>query len=79
MAVSKPESVGLLQIFVYGTLKPGEENYQKYCAGKVVNSTRAVAQGKKAYWLTARKLAATSIILLILILLIIKLLFKLSI
>jgi gamma-glutamylcyclotransferase (GGCT)/AIG2-like uncharacterized protein YtfP len=36
----------VIKIFVYGTLKPGEENYQIYCAGKVVNTTRAVAQGK---------------------------------
>ncbi|WP_422614226.1 gamma-glutamylcyclotransferase family protein [Brasilonema bromeliae] len=36
----------MIKIFVYGTLKPGEENYQIYCAGKVVNTTRAVAQGK---------------------------------
>jgi gamma-glutamylcyclotransferase (GGCT)/AIG2-like uncharacterized protein YtfP len=36
----------VIKVFVYGTLKPGEENYQRYCAGKVVNTTRAVAQGK---------------------------------
>ncbi|WP_017316282.1 gamma-glutamylcyclotransferase family protein [Mastigocladopsis repens] len=35
-----------MKVFVYGTLKPGEENYQRYCAGQVVNATKAVAQGK---------------------------------
>ncbi len=36
----------MIKVFVYGTLKPGEENYPRYFAGKVVNTTRAVAQGK---------------------------------
>lgn len=36
----------MVKVFVYGTLKPGEENYSRYCAGKVINTTRAVAQGK---------------------------------
>ncbi len=36
----------MLKVFVYGTLKPGEENYPRYCAGKVVNTTKAIAQGK---------------------------------
>jgi len=35
-----------LRVFVYGTLKPGEANYQRYCAGKVVNAKRAVTIGK---------------------------------
>jgi gamma-glutamylcyclotransferase (GGCT)/AIG2-like uncharacterized protein YtfP len=35
-----------LRVFVYGTLKPGEANYQRYCAGKVVNAKRAVTLGK---------------------------------
>ncbi|NMG05868.1 gamma-glutamylcyclotransferase [Brasilonema sp. UFV-L1] len=35
----------MLKVFVYGTLKPGEKNYSRYCAGKVVNTVRAVAQG----------------------------------
>ena len=34
-----------LKVFVYGTLKPGEGNYQRYCAGKVVEAKRAIAQG----------------------------------
>lgn len=36
----------MVKVFVYGTLKPGEENYQRYCAGKVVETTKAIAQGK---------------------------------
>ena len=35
-----------LKIFVYGTLKPGETNYQRYCAGKVVEAKRAIAFGQ---------------------------------
>ncbi|ARV58139.1 hypothetical protein BZZ01_05360 [Nostocales cyanobacterium HT-58-2] len=46
MSESKVEPSDLLQIFVYGTLKPGEENYPAYCAGKVVNTTKAVVRGK---------------------------------
>lgn len=33
-------------MFVYGTLKPGEVNYQYYCAGKVLQVKRAIAFGK---------------------------------
>ncbi|BAY48287.1 hypothetical protein SAMD00079811_59080 [Scytonema sp. HK-05] len=36
----------MLKVFVYGTLKPGEANYQRYCAGNVVDTTKAIAQGK---------------------------------
>ncbi len=35
-----------LKIFVYGTLKPGEVNYQRYCAGKVVEEKRVIALGQ---------------------------------
>ena len=35
-----------LRVFVYGTLKPGEANYQRYCAGKLVNAQRAMVLGK---------------------------------
>ena len=35
----------MLKVFVYGTLKPGEINYQRLCAGKVVEEKRAIAQG----------------------------------
>jgi gamma-glutamylcyclotransferase (GGCT)/AIG2-like uncharacterized protein YtfP len=27
-----------MKVFVYGTLKPGECNYQRYCEGKVVDA-----------------------------------------
>lgn len=37
---------GLVRVFVYGTLKPGEANYQKYCADQVTNCQRAVTLGK---------------------------------
>ncbi|MFN6501655.1 MAG: gamma-glutamylcyclotransferase [Nostoc sp. DedQUE01] len=36
----------LVQVFVYGTLKPGEANYKRFCAGKVVDVKRAFVQGK---------------------------------
>ena len=36
----------LVRVFVYGTLKPGEANHKRYCAGKVVNVKRAFVQGK---------------------------------
>lgn len=35
-----------LNVFVYGTLKPGEANYQHYCAGKVVEEQKAIAFGQ---------------------------------
>jgi len=28
-----------IRVFVYGTLKPGEVNYQRYCEGKVIAAT----------------------------------------
>lgn len=37
---------GEVRVFVYGTLKPGEINYRRYCAGKVVDAQRAIAPGK---------------------------------
>ncbi|MBD2335384.1 gamma-glutamylcyclotransferase [Calothrix sp. FACHB-156] len=36
----------IFRVFVYGTLKPGEVNYKRYCAGKVVDVKRAIAPGK---------------------------------
>ncbi len=33
-------------IFVYGTLKPGESNYQRYCAAKVLSAKRVIALGQ---------------------------------
>ncbi|MBD2529392.1 gamma-glutamylcyclotransferase [Nostoc flagelliforme FACHB-838] len=46
MIESNIEFSDLIQVFVYGTLKPGETNYQKYCADKVVDVKRAFVQGK---------------------------------
>ncbi len=34
-----------IDIFVYGTLKPGEKNYQFYCEGKVIQETPAYTWG----------------------------------
>lgn len=36
----------LIKVFVYGTLKPGEENYPRYCDGKIIESRRAYTLGK---------------------------------
>jgi gamma-glutamylcyclotransferase (GGCT)/AIG2-like uncharacterized protein YtfP len=44
MACNK--SLDDLKVFVYGTLKPGEANYQYYCAGKVVEEKPAIAYGQ---------------------------------
>ncbi|MGF1512769.1 MAG: gamma-glutamylcyclotransferase [Elainellaceae cyanobacterium] len=32
-------------VFVYGTLKPGEANYARYCAGRVASQQPAIAPG----------------------------------
>ncbi|TAH29142.1 MAG: gamma-glutamylcyclotransferase, partial [Oscillatoriales cyanobacterium] len=32
-----------MKVFVYGTLKPGECNYLRYCEGKVVDALPAIA------------------------------------
>lgn len=36
----------LVNVFVYGTLKPGESNYQSYCAVDVIEAKRAIAFGQ---------------------------------
>ena len=36
----------LIQVFVYGTLKPGEANYQQFCADYVVTAQQAIALGQ---------------------------------
>ncbi|MBH8573626.1 gamma-glutamylcyclotransferase [Nostocaceae cyanobacterium CENA369] len=46
MTKSKAKFPGLVRVFVYGTLKPGEANYDRYCAGKVVDAQRAFAIGE---------------------------------
>ena len=38
-----------VQIFVYGTLKPGEINYQLLCQDTVLASHRAIARGHLYY------------------------------
>jgi gamma-glutamylcyclotransferase (GGCT)/AIG2-like uncharacterized protein YtfP len=35
-----------LRVFVYGTLKPGEVNYQRYCAGRTIEEKSAIAWGQ---------------------------------
>jgi gamma-glutamylcyclotransferase (GGCT)/AIG2-like uncharacterized protein YtfP len=35
-----------VSVFVYGTLKPGEVNYQRYCLGKVIEEKPTIAFGK---------------------------------
>jgi gamma-glutamylcyclotransferase (GGCT)/AIG2-like uncharacterized protein YtfP len=35
-----------VKVFVYGTLKPGEINYDRYCVGKVVQEKPAIAYGQ---------------------------------
>jgi gamma-glutamylcyclotransferase (GGCT)/AIG2-like uncharacterized protein YtfP len=34
-----------IRVFVYGTLKPGEANYQNYCQGQVISSIEAYTFG----------------------------------
>jgi gamma-glutamylcyclotransferase (GGCT)/AIG2-like uncharacterized protein YtfP len=36
----------VVKVFVYGTLKPGEQNYPTYCAGKVLETKPAYALGE---------------------------------
>ena len=36
----------LTKVFVYGTLKPGEANYQQFCAKYVVAARQAIALGE---------------------------------
>ncbi len=35
-----------IDVFVYGTLKPGECNYQRYCQGRVLAQRPALSRGK---------------------------------
>jgi gamma-glutamylcyclotransferase (GGCT)/AIG2-like uncharacterized protein YtfP len=37
--------VDLIRVFVYGTLKPGECNFEQYCADRVVATQAAIAYG----------------------------------
>jgi gamma-glutamylcyclotransferase (GGCT)/AIG2-like uncharacterized protein YtfP len=36
----------MLRVFVYGTLKPGQGNYARYCSDRVLSSQEAQVQGK---------------------------------
>ena len=42
----KQKKSGLLRVFVYGTLKPGEANYELYCASDVVEAKKAWVRGE---------------------------------
>ncbi|WP_392532919.1 gamma-glutamylcyclotransferase [Nostoc sp. C117] len=46
MVESQIKFSDLVRVFVYGTLKPGEVNYKRFCADKVVDVKRAFVQGK---------------------------------
>lgn len=35
-----------IRVFVYGTLKPGERNFDRYCAAKVVEMQEAIGFGQ---------------------------------
>jgi len=37
---------GRVRVFVYGTLKPGEINYQRYCTNQVVEAQKATTLGQ---------------------------------
>ncbi|MEO0838249.1 MAG: gamma-glutamylcyclotransferase [Cyanobacteria bacterium J06643_5] len=43
MSTKNPD---LLRVFVYGTLKPGEANYEFYCASEVVEAKKAWTRGE---------------------------------
>ena len=40
------KAADLLWVFVYGTLKPGEANYEFYCASDVVDAKKAWVRGQ---------------------------------
>ena len=44
--MTSPQSATPCQVFVYGTLKPNETNYDQYCAGKVITQQQAIAYGE---------------------------------
>ncbi|MEH2275620.1 MAG: gamma-glutamylcyclotransferase [Nostoc sp.] len=46
MVESNIQFSDLVRVFVYGTLKPGEANYKKYCADKIIDVKKAFVQGK---------------------------------
>ncbi|MBE9216047.1 gamma-glutamylcyclotransferase [Plectonema cf. radiosum LEGE 06105] len=42
----KQKNSELLQVFVYGTLKPGEAYYECYCSNQIINATKAYVRGE---------------------------------
>ncbi|MEB3217962.1 MAG: gamma-glutamylcyclotransferase [Nostocales cyanobacterium 94392] len=42
----KQQNSGLLRVFVYGTLKPGEAYYEFYCSKKIIDATKAYVFGE---------------------------------
>ncbi|AUT01481.1 hypothetical protein CLI64_14375 [Nostoc sp. CENA543] len=46
MAELHTKNSGGVRIFVYGTLKPGEINYQRYCTNCVVDAQKAMTRGE---------------------------------
>ena len=44
--MSTQKNSGLLRVFVYGTLKPGEANYEYYCNNKVLDLKKAYVRGE---------------------------------
>lgn len=41
-----PQIADRVRVFVYGTLKPGEINYQRFCTGKVIDAQKATTLGQ---------------------------------
>lgn len=46
MNIFKQKNSGLLRVFVYGTLKPGEAYYECYCSNKVLDAKKAYVLGE---------------------------------
>src|ERR687885_990208 len=44
--LANARTLNSVKVFVYGTLKPGEINYDRYCAGRVVQEQPAIAYGQ---------------------------------
>lgn len=52
MTQSNIKFSGLVRVFVYGTLKPGEANYKRYCANKVVDVKKLLHKAGKLFALS---------------------------
>ncbi|HEY9829105.1 MAG TPA: gamma-glutamylcyclotransferase [Stenomitos sp.] len=44
--MASTRTLNFVKVFVYGTLKPGEINYDRYCVGKVLQEKPAIAYGQ---------------------------------